>query len=98
MMRLAFAGTGAQSLVAMKIPASKLILAASLFAVACAFTLPTVQAADDAEKAAKKKKKEEADLKKYDKNANGKLDPDEKAALEADVKKAKEKKKKEQGK
>jgi hypothetical protein len=82
----------------MKTPASKLILAASLFALACAFTLSTAQAADDAEKAARKKKKEEADLKKHDKNGNGKLDPDEKAALEAEVKKAKEeKKKKEQG-
>ena len=97
-MWLAFTRVAPQSLRVMKIPASKLILAASLFAVACAFTLPTVQAADDAEKAAKKKKKEEADLKKYDKNANGKLDPDEKAALEADVKKAKEEKKTKEGK
>ncbi len=65
-----------------------------MFAVACMFTVPAVQAADDAEKAAKKKKKEEADLKKYDKNANGKLDPDEKAALDADVAKKKAEKKK----
>jgi hypothetical protein len=82
----------------MKTPASKLILAASLFAVACAFTIPAVQAADDAEKAARKKKKEEADLRKYDKNGNGKLDPDEEAARQADVKKAKEEKKKKEGK
>jgi hypothetical protein len=81
----------------MKTPVIKLILTASLFAVACAFTLPTAHAAD-ADKEARKKKKEEADLKKYDKNANGKLDPDEKAALEADVKKAKEEKKKKEGK
>jgi outer membrane biogenesis lipoprotein LolB len=78
----------------MKKPASKLILIASLFAVACTFTVPVMRAADDAEKAAKKKKKEEADLKKYDKNGNGKLDPDEKAALDADVAKAKAEKKK----
>ncbi len=73
----------------MKKLASKLILIASLFAVACTFAVPTVQAADDAEKAAKKKKKEEADLKKYDKNGNGKLDDGEKAVRDADVAKAK---------
>ena len=78
----------------MKKPASKLVLFLALFAVGAMFALPIVRGADDAEKAAKKKKKEEADLKKYDKNANGKLDPDEKAALEADVAKAKEAKKK----
>lgn len=84
----------------MKTPAAKLILTASFFAVACAFTVPVARAADDAEKAAKKKKKEEADLKKYDKNGNGKLDPDEKAALQADMQKAKEEreKKKKEGK
>ena len=72
----------------MKKLASKLILIASLFAVACTFAVPTVQAADDAEKAAKKKK-EEAELKKYDKNGNGKLDDGEKAVRDADVAKAK---------
>ena len=78
-------------------PASKLILIAGLLATACMFTVPTVSAADD-EKAEKKKKKAEADLKKYDKNANGKLDPDEEAALKADVEKQKaEKKKKKEG-
>ena len=77
----------------MKTPASKLILTAALLAVACAFAAPAMRAADDAEKAAKKKKKEEADLKKYDKNSNGKLDPDEEAARQADMRKAKEKKK-----
>ncbi len=83
----------------MKKPASKLLLIASLFAVACMFTAPVQAQPTDAEKAAKKAKKEEADLKKYDKNTNGKLDPDEKAALEADVAKAKaEKKKKTDGK
>jgi hypothetical protein len=84
----------------MKKPASKLTLIASLLAVACMLTVPAVQAADDAEKAAKKAKKAEADLKKYDKNANGKLDPDEEAALKADVEKqkAERKKKKDEGK
>jgi hypothetical protein len=86
----------------MKKPASKLTLIAGMLAVACMFTVPAVRAADDdAAKAEKKKKKAEADLKKYDKNANGKLDPDEEAAQKADQAKAKaekEKKKKEEGK
>jgi hypothetical protein len=84
----------------MKKPASKLTLIAGLLAVACMLTVPAVQAADDAEKAAKKAKKADADLKKYDKNANGKLDPDEEAALKADVEKqkAERKKKKDEGK
>lgn len=85
----------------MKKPASKLLLIASMFAVACAFTVPVARAADDdAAKAEKKKKKMEADLKKYDRNANGKLDPDEEAAMKADQEKmkAEKKKKKDQGK
>lgn len=82
----------------MKKPASKLLLIASMFAVAFMFTVSAQAQPTDAEKAAKKKKKEEADLKKYDKNTNGKLDPDEKAALEADVAKAKAEKKKKEGK
>ena len=84
----------------MKKTVSKLTLIASMLAVACMLTVPALQAADDAEKAAKKAKKAEADLKKYDKNANGKLDPDEEAALKADVEKAKaeKKKKKDEGK
>ena len=73
----------------MKASTSKLTLILSVVAVACAFTVPAVQAADDVEKAAKKVRKAAADLKKYDKNANGKLDPDEEAALKADVDKAK---------
>lgn len=82
----------------MKKPASKLILIASMFAVACTLTVPALRAADDDAKAEKKKKKMEADLKKYDKNGNGKLDPDEEAALKADVEKAKAAKKKKEGK
>jgi capsule polysaccharide export protein KpsE/RkpR len=81
----------------MKKPASKLTLIASMLAVAFAVMAPVAQAADDAEKAAKKAKKAAADLKKYDKNANGKLDPDEEAALKADVEKAKAEKKKKSG-
>jgi hypothetical protein len=84
----------------MKKPAPKTILIASLLAVAGMLTVPALHAADDAEKAAKKAKKAEADLKKYDKNANGKLDPDEEATRKADVdrQKAEKKKKKDEGK
>lgn len=78
----------------MKKTASKLTLIATMFAAAFVFAAPALRAADDAEKAAKKKKAEAAALKKYDKNANGKLDPDELAAQKADQEKAKEKKKK----
>ena len=80
----------------MKIPAPKFILITGMLALACMFTVPALQAADD--KAEKKAKKAQADLKKYDKNANGKLDPDEEAALKADVEKQKaDKKKKKDG-
>ena len=73
----------------MKKLSTKLTLLASAFAVACVFTVPALRAADDAEKAAKKKAKQEADLKKYDVNKNGKLDPEEEAAMKADQAKAK---------
>ena len=84
----------------MKKLSSKLTLLASVLAVACMFTVPAVRAADDAAKAEKKAKQEAADLKKYDKNGNGKLDPDEIAARDADREKAKaeKKKKKDEGK
>lgn len=84
----------------MKKPASKLTLIAGMIALAFSVAMPPARAADDdAAKAEKKKKKAEADLKKYDKNGNGKLDPDEEAALKADVEKQKaEKKKKGEGK
>jgi len=68
---------------------SKLTLLASVLAVACMFTVPAVQAAD----AEKKAKKEKADLKKYDKNGNGKLDDDEIATMKADMAKKKAEKK-----
>ena len=99
-MRLAFNGAPRKLALPMKKPASKLILIASLLAVAGMLTVPAARAADDeAAKAEKKKKKAEGDLKKYDKNANGKLDPDEEAALKADVEKQKaDKKKKNEGK
>jgi uncharacterized protein involved in copper resistance len=71
---------------------SKLLLAASALAVACAFTLPA-RAADDKE--AKKAERQKKMLEKYDKNKNGKLDPEEEAEMKADQAKAKEKKEKE---
>lgn len=74
--------------VGMKSPVSKLVLIACAAALGSVFAAPVMRAADDA------KKKRDADLRKYDKNGNGKLDPDEKAAMEADIRKAKEKRKK----
>jgi len=79
----------------MKKPAYKLTLIASMLAIASVMTVPALRAADaDADKAAKKAKKEAADLAKYDKNGNGKLDPDEEAMRKADADKKKEEKKK----
>lgn len=89
-----FAGELPNLRLPMKKSASKLTLIATMIAAAFVFAVPA-NAADDAEKAAKKKKAEEAALKKYDKNKNGKLDPDEEAARKADQAKAKEKKKNE---
>jgi hypothetical protein len=89
----------------MKKPASKLTLIAGLLAIACTLTVPAVRAADDkkddpAVKAEKKAKRDAEMQKKYDKNQNGKLDPDEEAAMKADMEKAKaeKKKKKDEGK
>lgn len=80
----------------MKKSASKLTLIATMIAAAFVFAVPA-NAADDAAKAEKKKKAEEARLKKYDKNGNGKLDPDEEAAAKADAEKKKADKKKKDG-
>ena len=71
---------------------SKVTLLASVLAVAGMFIVPSLRAADDAEKAAKKAKRVAENLKKYDKNGNGKLDADEEAAMKADMEKAKAKK------
>lgn len=97
MMRLAFGGKLANLRPPMKKTASKITLIATMFAAAFVFAAPSVHAADDAAKAEKKKKQQEAALKKYDKNKNGKLDPDEEAARKADAEKAKAKKKKKNG-
>jgi hypothetical protein len=76
---------------------SRLILLASALAFACTFTTPVVRAAAEKtpeQKAAAKAKKDADNLKKYDENKNGKLDPNELAKLKADEEKAKEAKKK----
>lgn len=73
---------------------------ATALAVTGMFAAPGIAADEkaDAKKAEQKAKKEAAALKKYDKNANGKLDPDEEALMKEDQAKAKaekaEKKKK----
>ena len=60
-----------------------------MLAIACMLVVPAVHAASDDAKAEKKKKSAEADLKKYDRNANGRLDPDEEAAMKADAERQK---------
>jgi hypothetical protein len=80
----------------MKKLTAKITLLASALAIVGLFTAPALRAqGDDAttKKAEKKAKKEAEILAKYDKNHNGVLDPDEKAAYEADVAKAKAEKK-----
>lgn len=76
----------------MKIITPRNILLITSLMVAGMFTTPALRAADD--KAEKKAKREAANLKKYDKNGNGKLDADEEAQMKADQAKAKEAKKK----
>jgi len=63
--------------------------------IAAAFVFAAPMSGQTAEeKAEKKKKQQEAALKKYDANKNGKLDADENAKMKADQAKAKENKKK----
>ena len=75
----------------------KLSVLLGVIAIACRFALPMLHAQNDPakkEKAAEKKKQHDAEvLKKYDKNANGKLDPAEEAAMKADLEKARAEKK-----
>jgi hypothetical protein len=66
---------------------------AALAAAAVVFA-PAIRAADKAETAAAKKAKEDqANLEKYDRNHDGKLDDEEKAVMKADQEKAKAAKK-----
>jgi spore coat protein CotF len=78
-------------MVSMKILTARNILLITSLMVAGMVTTPALRAADD--KAEKKAKRDAANLKKYDKNGNGKLDPDEEAQMKADQAKAKEAKK-----
>lgn len=80
----------------MKKTTSKITLILSAFALAGAFFVPAVSAQDDA--AAKKAKRDAANLKKYDKNGNGKLDEDEIAQMKKDQAEAKAKKEAEKNK
>ena len=80
----------------MKNSASKITLILSVLALAGAFFVPAASAQDDA--AAKKAKREAANLKKYDKNGNGKLDEDEIAQMKKDQAEAKAKKEAEKNK
>jgi len=79
----------------MKTSVSKLTLLISVLAVSSWFTAPVVRAAGDAtdakaQKAADAKAKHDAEvLRKYDKNGNGILDPEEQAARQANVDKMK---------
>jgi hypothetical protein len=77
----------------MKNTASKLILAASICALVVAFAAPPLRAADE-----KKQPPLDPEAKKYDRNANGKLDPDEEAAMKADQAKARAEKEREKKK
>jgi len=91
-----FGGEFTTILLHMKNSASKITLILSVLALAGAFFVPAVSAQDDA--AAKKAKREAANLKKYDKNGNGKLDADEEAQMKKDQAEAKAKKEAEKNK
>jgi hypothetical protein len=66
-----------------------LIVFLGAVAIASAVLLASARAAEGNTQ----KREPDDNLKKYDKNANGKLDPDEEAAMKADQEKAKRKKK-----
>lgn len=91
-----FAGEFCTLRLSMKKTTSKITLILSAFALAGAFFVPAVSAQDDA--AAKKAKRDAANLKKYDKNGNGKLDEDEIAQMKKDQAEAKAKKEAEKNK
>lgn len=74
----------------------RLVLAAGATALALVAVVPLVRAASDKSNSGggEKKKHDEETLRRYDRNSNGKLDPDEEAALKADREKAKSERKK----
>jgi len=74
----------------------KLALIAGALLVLGALALPALRAAENRKgntSQEEQKKRGDDALRKYDKNGNGKLDPDEEAAMKADEEKAKRKKK-----
>lgn len=80
----------------MKKPALNLTLIAAATAVVCLLIPSVVRAADKDD--GKKSKRDAEMIKKYDKNGNGKLDPDEEAAMKADQAKAKNEREREKKK
>ena len=75
----------------------KLALIAGVLLLLGAFALPALRAAEQRKGGAAQeepKKRGDDSLRKYDKNGNGRLDPDEEAAMKADQEKAKRAKKK----
>lgn len=70
----------------------KLVLFASAAALAFFAVGPVVRAADGKSKSggeSERKKPDAETLRRYDRNSNGKLDPDEEAAMKADQERAK---------
>jgi len=64
------------------------------FSVATVVFVPVIRAEEKADAAAKKTQREKEKLEKYDKNQDGKLDDEEKAAMKADRAREKAEKKK----
>jgi hypothetical protein len=78
----------------------KLVLLASAAALAFFAVGPVVRAADGKSKSGEGspgKKHDDETLRRYDRNSNGKLDPDEEAAMKADQERAKNEGKKKKG-
>jgi hypothetical protein len=72
----------------MKSRISQRLLLLGAIALVGLWMIPAAHAADDERRKAEQKKQED-DLKRYDRNGNGKLDPDEEAARRADEAKEK---------
>jgi hypothetical protein len=84
----------------MKRLSPKLVLCASAVALAFFAVGPMARAADGKSKSgggSERKKHDDETLRRYDRNANGKLDPDEEAARKADEERAKNDGKKKKG-
>jgi hypothetical protein len=84
---------------AMKHPALRFVFLAGVVAFACAVSAPLIRAAEQKSgsggpKTERKTEQDDEALRKHDRNGNGKLDPDEEAALKAEQEKAKSDQKK----